>query len=102
MIEKEFNDGIYTKSTAKREKCTRFMLHNMIFRANRWEYFTLVSLFTVRGSLRLPLTNHHAKGEIHGAADFPDWFTGMGMGGHLSKLCYFAVGAGSARPDACT
>ena len=27
MIEKEFNDRIYTKSTAKREKYTIFMLH---------------------------------------------------------------------------
>jgi len=30
MIEKEFNDRIYTKSTAKREKYTTFMLHNII------------------------------------------------------------------------
>ena len=28
MIEKEFNDRIYTKSTAKREKYTIFMLQN--------------------------------------------------------------------------
>ena len=29
MIEKEFNDRIYTKSTAKREKYTIFMLQNI-------------------------------------------------------------------------
>ena len=29
MIEKEFNDRIYTKSTAKREKYTKFMLQNI-------------------------------------------------------------------------
>ncbi len=35
MIEKEFNDRIYTKSTAKREKYTIFMLQNIIFLLNR-------------------------------------------------------------------
>lgn len=35
MIEKEFNDRIYTKSTAKREKYTIFMLQNIgLFRVN--------------------------------------------------------------------
>ncbi|EOS10394.1 hypothetical protein C802_03380 [Phocaeicola sartorii] len=29
MIEKEFNDRIYTKSTTKKEKCTIFMLQNI-------------------------------------------------------------------------
>ena len=29
MIEKEFNDRIYNKSTAKREKYTIFMLQNI-------------------------------------------------------------------------
>ena len=39
MIEKEFNDRIYTKSTAKREKYTIFMLQNIgLFRlsGNFW------------------------------------------------------------------
>ena len=31
MIEKEFNDRIYTKSTAKREKYTIFMLQKAQF-----------------------------------------------------------------------
>ena len=30
MIEKEFNDRIYTKSTAKREKYTIFMLQGSV------------------------------------------------------------------------
>ena len=39
MIEKEFNDRIYTKSTAKREKYTIFMLQNVStqFRASPFE-----------------------------------------------------------------
>ena len=56
MIEKEFNDGIYTKSTAKREKCTRFMLHNMIFRANRWEYFNFGTSIHCKGQFAAPPT----------------------------------------------
>ena len=51
MIEKEFNDGIYTKSTAKREKYTRFMLHNMIFRTNRWEYFNFGTSIHCKGAV---------------------------------------------------
>ena len=35
MIEKEFNNRISTKSTAKREKYATFMLHNIIFLLNR-------------------------------------------------------------------
>ena len=36
MIEKEFNDRIYTKSTAKREKYIIFMLQNIgLFRLTR-------------------------------------------------------------------
>ena len=35
MIEKEFNDRIYTKSTAKREKYTIFMLQNIGLLAQR-------------------------------------------------------------------
>ena len=34
-IEKEFNNRISTKSTAKREKYATFMLHNIIFLLNR-------------------------------------------------------------------
>ena len=33
MIEKEFNDRIYTKSTAKREKYTIFMLTPLYYYA---------------------------------------------------------------------
>ena len=35
MIEKEFNNRISTKSTAKRGKYATFMLHNIIFLLNR-------------------------------------------------------------------
>ena len=34
MIEKEFNDRIYTKSTAKREKYTIFMAHPQFLGGN--------------------------------------------------------------------
>lgn len=40
MIEKEFNDRIYTKSTAKREKYTIFMLQNIgLFMGHRTKRF---------------------------------------------------------------
>ena len=39
MIEKEFNDRIYTKSTAKREKYTIFMLQNIGFMGHRTKRF---------------------------------------------------------------
>ena len=35
MIEKEFNNRISTKSTAKREEYATLMLHNIIFLLNR-------------------------------------------------------------------
>ncbi|RYT32736.1 hypothetical protein EAJ12_20575 [Phocaeicola vulgatus] len=39
MIEKEFNDRIYTKSTAKREKYTIFMLQNIgLFRVSGFSW----------------------------------------------------------------
>ena len=39
MIEKEFNNRISTKSTAKREKYATFMLHNIIFMGHRTKRF---------------------------------------------------------------
>ena len=45
MIEKEFNDRIYTKSTAKREKYTIFMLQNIgLFRVSGFSWLVIFLL----------------------------------------------------------
>ena len=55
MIEKEFNDRIYTKSTAKREKYTIFMLQNIgLFRVN----VKSGGVYPIKSYLCVKQTNH--------------------------------------------
>ena len=63
MIEKEFNDRIYTKSTAKREKYTIFMLQNI-------GLFPLLDSITHADTKKAPGTSSSPEASIKTAATY--------------------------------